>query len=131
MSLISSVLYIIQLQYGLLSIDITIHLSFNLIPNVYNRPPLSFGFNNPSVWPLLCNYFMPPCQLAVTQKGYFVRKNVQRRVLWLRIPVNAMLFIKAKLHQTYVDKLNIHRSLVYTSSIWYMDCLAIFYIIRV
>ena len=45
-------------QYGLLSIDITIHLSFNLIPNVYNRPPLSFGFNNPSVRPLLCNYSM-------------------------------------------------------------------------
>ena len=49
MSYISSVLYIIQLQYGLLYIDITIHLSFNLIQNVYNRPPLSFGFNNPSV----------------------------------------------------------------------------------
>ena len=53
MSLIKSVLYIIQLQYGLLSIDITIHLSFNLIPSVYNRPSLNVGFNNPAVRALL------------------------------------------------------------------------------
>ena len=58
MSLISSGLYIIQLQYCLLSIDLTINLSFNLILNVHNRPSLNFGFNNPSIWALLCNYSM-------------------------------------------------------------------------